>query len=130
MCAVKKEKIHDKSTRRYFIGRYPSSGHLNGHGLGVGSLLLAEANNHVDEATVVCHPLLGTSCLLLLLLCFLDFGGLTLHFTSTSKTSVDLSCTFQLTPSTHHTHRTPCTSVYIFSSAGVTQNIPMFLSLV
>lgn len=68
-------------------------GSLDGDGLGVRSLLLSEANHNIDETTVVCHPLLGTSCLLLLLFLFLNFGGLTLNFTSTSKTSVDLSCT-------------------------------------
>ena len=44
-------------------------------GVGVGSLLAAEGLHHVDEASVVLDPPLGSPGLLLLLLPGLDLSG-------------------------------------------------------
>ena len=44
-------------------------------GVGVGSLLTAERLHHVDEASVVLDPPLGSSGLLFLLLSGLDLSG-------------------------------------------------------
>ena len=65
----------------------------NPHCLGVGvrSLLLAEAGDDVDEPAVVLNASLGTSGLLLFLLLSFDLRGLTTDLTGTSQGAVDLN---------------------------------------
>jgi len=66
--------------------------HLNSwYILGIGSSLLAEPNNYIHKTTIVEHSLLGSPGLRLLLLFLLYFRCLSLHFTGTCQTSVNLS---------------------------------------
>ena len=59
--------------------------------VGVGSLLPAEGSDDVDEATIVLNATSGASRLLLFLLLFLHFGGLSLDFAGTSQRTVDFA---------------------------------------
>ena len=60
--------------------------------VGVGSLLPAEGADGGAEPPVVLNPPLATSSLLLLLIFHgRYFGGLSLHFTSSSKRSVNFT---------------------------------------
>jgi len=59
-------------------------------GVGVGSLLLAEASDDVDEPAVVLDASLGTAGLLFLLLLSLDLRGLAADLTGTGERTVDL----------------------------------------
>ena len=59
-------------------------------GVGVGSLLLAEAGDDVDEPAVVLDASLGTAGLLLFLLLSLDLWGLTSNLTGTGERTVNL----------------------------------------
>lgn len=61
-------------------------------GVGVGSTLLAGANDHVHEATVVLEALERTATRPLLLVQLLDLGSRTTHLTGTSQRSVHLAC--------------------------------------
>jgi len=59
--------------------------------VGVGAALLAEANHHVHETTIVLEALLGTTSWILLGFLLGNLGGLSAHLTSTSQRSVHLS---------------------------------------
>ena len=59
-------------------------------GVGVGSLLLAEAGDDVDEPAVVLDASLGTAGLLLFLLLGLDLRGLTTDLAGTGQRAVNL----------------------------------------
>ena len=59
-------------------------------GVGVGSLLLAEAGDDVDEPAVVLDASLGTAGLLLFLLLGLDLRGLAADLASSSQRAVNL----------------------------------------
>ena len=59
-------------------------------GVGVGSLLLAESCNHVDEPPVVLNASLGMAGLLFLLLSGFNLRGLAADLTGTSEGTVNL----------------------------------------
>ena len=59
--------------------------------VGVRSSPPAETLDNINEATVVLDTPLATASLLLLLFLLLNFRGLSLHLTGTSKGTVDLT---------------------------------------
>ena len=61
-------------------------------GLRVGSLLLANAHDHVHKAAVVLQALLGTAGRVLLLLALGNLGRLPAHLARTSERAVNLAC--------------------------------------
>ena len=60
--------------------------------LGVGSALLSNADDDVDESSVVLQPLLRAPRLLLLLLLLGDLWRLAAHLAGTGQRSVNLAC--------------------------------------
>jgi len=59
--------------------------------VGVRSLLLAEANNNIQEAFVVEKAMVGTAAWLLVLLLLLDLRGVVAHLTGTGQRAVNLA---------------------------------------
>lgn len=68
MPAMKRDPFQLK--KLYYGSSFSEMSATNHLGVGVGTLLLAEGGNHVDEATVVLDAALGAARLLLLLLLF------------------------------------------------------------
>merc|ERR1719452_235643 len=57
----------------------------------VRATFLSEALHNINESSVVLETSLGTSCLRLLLILFVNLWGLSLHLTSTCEGTVNLT---------------------------------------